>query len=75
MCSGCCKCLSGECMPCALQFYELDLPPVLEEKIRLVDAVIPDAAEVRPRAGHMIQAARKPDDLGACLIPASCHSC
>ena len=32
--------------PLSVQFYEVDLPPVSEKKIKLVNAVIPDEKKV-----------------------------
>ena len=34
----------------SVQFYEVDLPPVSEKKIKLVNAVIPDEKRVSPCA-------------------------
>ncbi len=54
-----------------LQFFEVDLPPVSAAKIKLVDAVIPDAAKVlaSPQRIHMASCRYHPAEATAhCML-------
>ena len=42
----------GESIAVAAQFFEVDLPVVLERKMKMVDAVLPDKQKVSPAVSH-----------------------